>query len=205
MKPTKPNGSADRMTARERSDLAQLIRQRERVLKQRAKQRSAELRSEFEQQLDARYYFDQQEVWAEAQQAVEREVERANERIAAQCRTLGIPKAFAPSIDCGWSPGGEQLAKQRRTELRRIADTQIEASEQQALAKIAELSLAAQTEVVVKGLESKAAKSFLEAMPSLDSLMPTLQMHDMRKLLLTPATKVHDEDRSGHTEDLHNL
>src|SRR6516162_9477560 len=61
----------------EREDLQRLVRQREKVLKSAAKQRSADLLADFENQMGQEYSFDQDEVWAAAQQAAETEVRKA--------------------------------------------------------------------------------------------------------------------------------
>jgi hypothetical protein len=54
------------MTKYERDDLHRLIRQRERVLKSAAKQRSAEVLADFENQMGQEYRFDDDRVWSEA-------------------------------------------------------------------------------------------------------------------------------------------
>jgi hypothetical protein len=56
--------------------LQQLLRQRERVLKAAAKQRSTELLADFENQLGQIYSFDQDAVWKQAQTAAEAEIEK---------------------------------------------------------------------------------------------------------------------------------
>jgi hypothetical protein len=160
------------MTARERGDFAKLIRQRERVLKSKAKERSAELAAQFEQQIAAEYSFDDDETWCEAYAAAEAEVQRAQARIANRCREMGIPKAFAPSISVHWFGRGENAVKDRRAELRRVAVTQIAALERSAVSKIEAMALEAQTEIIKRGIETQAAQTFLDAMQPLEALMP---------------------------------
>src|SRR3712207_2551468 len=63
---TRMSPADQRMTKGEREDLQRLIRQREKVLKSAARERSAQLVAEFENQLGSQYAFDQDEVWAEA-------------------------------------------------------------------------------------------------------------------------------------------
>ena len=109
------------MSKGEREDLQRLVRQREKVLKSAAKQRSTEMLAEFENHLAARYQFDQDETWAEAERLARAEVERSNARIAARCAELGIPKDFAPSLDFHWYGRGENASKVRRQELRKVA------------------------------------------------------------------------------------
>ena len=59
------------MTRRERDDLAKLVRQRERLMKTLAAQRSAELMADVEAQLARIYDFDEDEVWAAATEAAD--------------------------------------------------------------------------------------------------------------------------------------
>ena len=54
------------MTKGEREDLQRLVRQREKVLKAAARQRSAELLADFENQMGQEYSFDHDEVWEKA-------------------------------------------------------------------------------------------------------------------------------------------
>ena len=53
----------ERMTKGEREDLLRLIKQRERVCKTAAEQRSSALLTEFEQKISAVYAFDDDDVW----------------------------------------------------------------------------------------------------------------------------------------------
>ena len=118
------------MTKGEREDLVKLIRQRERVLKSAARQRSAELIADFENQMGQVYSFDQDEVWAELMESAGREVERCKKALAARCRELGIPDRFAPNMTLLWLHRGyDNALEKRRRELRTMATTQIEALE----------------------------------------------------------------------------
>src|SRR6266699_2964003 len=107
------------MSRDEREGLQRLVRQRERVLKSAAKQRSAELIADFENQMGQEYAFDQHEVWEQAVKSVEPLVRKAQEQVAARCQELGIPRRFAPSMRLAWSHRGYGNAiAARRAELR---------------------------------------------------------------------------------------
>jgi hypothetical protein len=162
------------MTKSEREELQRLVRQREKALKSAAKQRSTEMLAEFENQLAARYKFDDDEVWAEAKRVANAEVEKANARIAARCAELSIPKDFAPSLDSHWYGRGENAAKERRAELRKVAVSRIAAIEQAAIVQIELGSVRAQTEIATHGLTSQAARAFIEQLPSIETLMKPL-------------------------------
>jgi hypothetical protein len=168
------------MSKGEREDLQRLIRQREKVLKSAAKQRSAELLADFENQMGQQYSFDQDEVWAQATKAAEREVAKAQAQVAARCRELGIPDRFAPSLSLDWQHRGyDNSLESRRRELRRMALAQIEAIEQKAIVQIGISCLDAQTKIAIAGLASDAAVQFVEALPGVEALMPRLSFAEL--------------------------
>jgi hypothetical protein len=168
------------MTKGEREDLHRLIRQREKVLKSAAKQRSAELIADFENQMGQEYSFDQDEVWAEAEEAAEREVAKAQARVAAQCRKLGIPDRFAPSLDLRWRARGyDNSIEKRRKELRIMAESRGEAIEQKAIVQIEMSCLAAQEQIALAGLTSDIARQFIERLPAVEALMPSLSFAEI--------------------------
>jgi hypothetical protein len=168
------------MTKGEREDLQRLIRQRGKVLKSAAKQRSADLIADFENQMGQEYRFDQDEVWAKAMEVADREVRKARKQVEARCRELGIPERFAPSLSLHWHHRGydNQIAK-RRQELRLMAETQIEAIEQKAIVQIELSCLEAQTKIATAGLTSEAAQQFVEKLPAIDTLMPALSFGEI--------------------------
>jgi hypothetical protein len=95
------------ITKGEREDLQRLIRQREKVLKSAAKQRSAELLADFENQLASQFTFDQDEIWKKAHDVAKRAVAKAQCEVAARCRELGIPERFSPGLGIEWYRRGE--------------------------------------------------------------------------------------------------
>ncbi|MFO1128374.1 MAG: hypothetical protein U1E66_08115 [Rhodospirillales bacterium] len=168
------------ITKGEREDLQRLIRQREKVMKSAAKQRSTELLADFESQIAAEYQFDDDVVWAQAAKAAEAEVVKAQERVALRCQELGIPKQFAPSLGLSWRHRGYGNAlTKRRDELRLVAKAQIASLEQAAIVKIEQASVEAQTEIAVAGLTSEAARAFVASLPTVESLMPALSYHQL--------------------------
>jgi hypothetical protein len=168
------------MTRAEREDLQRLLRQREKVLKSAAKQRSAELLADFENQMGSEYAFDQDEIWEKAQEAAEREVKKAQAVIAARCRELGIPEKFAPSLGLHWHHRGYGNAIEvRRKELRKMATAQIAAIEQKAVVDIEAASVDAQTKLALAGCTSDAAMAFVDALPAIDTLMPRLNYSEI--------------------------
>jgi hypothetical protein len=167
------------MTRNEIEDLQRLIRQREKVLKSAAKQRSAEVLADFENQMGQQYSFNQDEVWAEAAKIADAAVAKAQEQIRARCRQIGIPDRFAPKINVHWYSRGENAVKERRDELRKMAVTAIEAQEQKAKTQIELSCLEAQTNLAGSGLASEAARGFIEALPSISDLMPRLSFAEV--------------------------
>jgi hypothetical protein len=164
----------------EREDLQRLIRQREKVLTSRAKQRSSELIADFENQMGSTYFADDDEVWERVTEAARQVVDRAKEQIALRCRELGIPDQFAPTLSLDWKHRGygNQL-KDRRAELRLMAETRIEAMERKAITEIQVSCLAAQEQIALAGLTSEAAKQFISRLPGIETLMPSLSFEEV--------------------------
>ena len=168
------------MTKGEIENLQRLIRQRERVLKSAAKQRSSELLADFKNQMGQQYAFDDDEVWMAAAQEAQKHVERAESVIAARCHELGIPKRFAPAIRLNWIHRGyDNALDRRRKELLGMATSQIEAQERKAFTEIEASCLEAQMQLAVAGISSDAARAFIEKLPSVTSLMPALSFEEI--------------------------
>ena len=175
--------TAQPMTKSEREDLAKLIRNREKVMKSAATQRSAELLAEFGQQMASIYSYDQDEIWKSATEAAAAAVTIAQQGVAARCEELGIPARFAPNIGFSWRGRGENAIKQRRDELRAVAKTRIAAIEKAACSKIEMLCLDAQSQILAHGLTSAAAIEFFDALPKVEVLMPPLEMASIEQML----------------------
>jgi hypothetical protein len=102
---------------------------------------------------------------------------QAQKNVEQRCIELGIPNRFAPRIGKpSWYEAGENLAKQIRAELRKIADKQILAIEKTACLEIERISVHTQTELIATGLISEESKAFLEQLPAIESLMPPLKV-----------------------------
>jgi hypothetical protein len=181
---TTPAQRVPEISKAEGIELQKLINRREKVLKQVAAARSAELMADFEQQMAAEYRFDDREVWTEATRRGRTAVAAANDLIAAECATLGIPSQFAPQLAFGWMSRGENATKERRDELRRVAKTRIEAIEKRANVEISHEALIAATEVVSLGLVSQAAQRFLHELEPLERLMPPLDFRSIEETLI---------------------
>lgn len=171
------------MTKGERDQLLSLVKKREKVMKVEAAKRSATLLAEFDAQSAKIYHWDEDAVWAKVKEEAEAAIVKAQIQIAARCKELGIPVEFAPGLNMYWHGRGHNEVASRRTELRRAAKSKIEAIEKEAIGKIEALSLEAQTNIIAHGLESEAAKAFLEQMPKLETLMPPVQVQEIQSLI----------------------
>lgn len=159
-----------------------LVRKRERVLKTETEKRSAEMLAQFDTQCAKIYAFDDDEIWEAATTEAMKAVKDANDIIKERCRKLGIPDEFAPSMGASWNGRGQNAVASRRAELHRMAKSQIDAAQVNAKAQIERMSLDAQTAIVATGLESEAAKKFLNEMPPMESLMPLVDATQVKKL-----------------------
>jgi hypothetical protein len=170
------------LTSGERADLLRVTRLRMKVAKTAVAQRSAELLAEFERQLAAIYTFDQSETWQAAANAAAAAVDSANKVVAEECRRMGIPERFAPSIAFHWFGRGENATKDRRAELRKVATSRVEALEKGAIAEIERHSAEVQTKLLAIGMSSEAA-ALLASLPSAEQLMPPISVGEAEALL----------------------
>jgi hypothetical protein len=174
------------MTKTEREVLGHLVRERARLGKTMAEQRSAEMLADAEANLSAIYDIDH-EAWRDLTATAAAAVRKADEQVARRCREMGIPERFRPSLEVRWYERGENAHKERRAELRLAIKAKIAALQAQAvtridLAKVEELTLLAQD-----GLETEAAQSFLAAMPTPAALMPPLDVEEIKAIAMDKA------------------
>jgi hypothetical protein len=163
-----------RMTKSERDDLVRLVKQREKLAKSAAEQRSAMMLADFEREIAAIHTFDKNEIWRAAMAAGLEAAQKANETVVAEATRLGIPPEFHPKINWHWQSRGENAYRERRSELRRVAAAEIAAMEKTARVQIEARSIEAQTEIIANGLDSEAAIAFLEKLPPIETMMPAL-------------------------------
>jgi len=170
------------MTSRERSDLAALIRRRERVAKTEMNAVKAERLAQFEAQL-ATTWSAQDEQFRDLTEFAQQIVAQANAQIQARCVEMGVPERFRPSLGLVWNERGETSLKERRAELRRVAQTRADADHKAALEHIESKSVDTQEALLRDGLTTEAAQKFLEAMPRPHDLLPPLELGSLLRAL----------------------
>jgi hypothetical protein len=167
------------MKKSERDALAQLVRRRERLAKADVDRVAAERLAQFEKDAASFYRAEDDAVWAEQNQIVEKAVAEANSAITARSHELGIPDWAAPRIGAQWYHRGQNAVKERVIELRRVAKTHIDAEARSAKHQIELSSVEIQTQLVADGLETEAAQGFLAAMPTAEQLMPAVTVAEI--------------------------
>lgn len=187
-----------RLARSETHDLSMIIKDRTKVLRAYAEEQAASCMADFEAKLAARYSFDDDEVWKAAHAEAVKVVEESKEKIAKRCEKLGIPRQFAPTLEVVWMGRGENALTIRRTELRRVAKTEVDAMMKSALTKIEKQSLDLRTQVVAMGLLSSDAKLFLESLAPIEENMRMLDFAVMeRKLEDDKKKRIEDRRRYG--------
>lgn len=171
--------SDDVMTKAERTELARLVRLREKLAKADVDRLVAVQLALLEQEFISEYHLDDDQVWEDAYQAAKEAVVDANALVAQRCRELGLRPEFSPSIRYGWAGQGEQAAKSRVADLRRVAKAKLDAGAKAAKVEIERASVRVQTELVAGGLQSADARAFLETMPTAEALLPPLTVAEI--------------------------
>jgi hypothetical protein len=183
------------MTSAERVELGKLVRLNAKVAKEDAEARGKWLLADAEAKLAARYKAEG-EAWADITAAAQKAVEEADAAIAALCQERGIPPEFRPGLHLGWFDRGENASRQRRDELRKVAQTEVAARVKQAQVEIDRAAAEQLTRLAQAGLTSEEARAFLSTMPRPEQLLPPLDSLPLRNgktvPLLTPVTAVTD-------------
>lgn len=164
----------DRLTRAERSDLQKVARMRARVARNGIDALKAQRLMQFEQELAARYDFDDS-AWSELTTEAERMVREADAEIARRCEQLGIPKDFRPGLSIGWYSAGKNADEKVRAELRRLAKVELDAAGKSAKQEIDRAELEVVTEIIAVDMRPAAAE-LLANMPSVEQLIPTLDL-----------------------------
>jgi hypothetical protein len=159
------------MTKGERDELAKLLRRREKLAMGDVDRAAAERLADFEQQMASIYAPTDDERWAELHARADAVVREADEAIAERCRELGIPERFRPRLGLNWHDRGENASAHRRSELRTVAKTRIDAMAKAAKVEVERQSVNVQTQIVASGLTTDEAREFLLAMPTPESLV----------------------------------
>lgn len=159
------------LTRAECNDLAKNARLRGSVAKADAKARGAQQLADFEIALDHQYPANHPS-WAAMIAEAKASVAVVQAKLATQCDELGIPKPFRPHFDAYWSGRGENAHKERRAELRRIAQTVVEANVKKTCLEIDRSLANIQTRLLSGLVLSADARACLESLPSIAELLP---------------------------------
>ena len=167
------------MTNADRQSLIRVARGRARQAEREADMREKTLLAEVQDQLTAE--FDAHDaLWADAVIIAEEAAAKANAHIRVVCADMGIPPKEAPQLRLGFSSRGPSYTdKERRAELRKLAETRLTALKHQAKTVIRANALDAEERLILGGLESSEAKQFFAAMPTVEQLMPPLSLDDL--------------------------
>ena len=103
----------------------------------------------------------------------------ADAEVAEACRRVGIPERFRPSLHMFWMNRGENGLKERRVELRRVAQTRLAAEGRKGKLSIDSAALEMLTTLATGALKSAEAKAFLESMPTPENLIPALELQEL--------------------------
>jgi hypothetical protein len=139
---------------------------------------------DFEMQLAAEYRFDQREVWADLMHTAKTRVNELDSMLAEDCRTLGIPDQFRPSISLGWHSRGENAFKQWREELRRATAWRLIAMGRHAIEQTKTGYRNVMTSILSATITSEEARALLAAMPTTEELVPKIDFSTIKRSLL---------------------
>lgn len=163
-----------KLSRQETHDLGMIIKERAKVLKAHAQEQAKACMADFENKLSKIYSYDQDEVWKRVTEEATETIKKAQEKIEAQAAKKGIPKDLAPILALTWQGRGQMAARERRGELRRVAQAECDAMVAAAVTKIEKQSLDLRTQVVAMALLTPEASMFLESLAPIEEVMTAL-------------------------------
>jgi hypothetical protein len=175
-------------------DLIYTLKQRGKVSRAEIDAYSAELLADVEKQLCATYPANNP-AWAKITAEAAAVVAKADEQIAARCKQMGIREEFRPTLSLSWYERGENAIKERRRELRALAEKKIEALVREAKMRLLRDETTAAEAITIRGLASSEAKELFANLPTVEQLMPKIKIEDLDSKL--PVT-----DRYGRPSPL---
>jgi hypothetical protein len=175
----------ERMTASERADLARVVRMRSKIAREDLQAAAAKQLAVAEAQL-SRVYDAREKYWADLTKVAQEKLQQLDDELARRCHELGIPPQFRPKLEASWYGRGENANKYRRAELRLVAKARIDAALRIAESKLVRHETELLEQIVRHALTTDAAKTFLDAMPTAEALLPTIDVSDLEKAKALP-------------------
>jgi hypothetical protein len=161
-----------RLTKAEQDNLVKLAKLNREGAVAGIKAKTAVAVADYEMHLAAEYKFDQREIWADLTHSAKARVNELDSLLAEDCRRLGIPEQFRPTLNLVWFGRGENAFKERRTELRRVMATRLAAVKRAAI------------EQVEVGYRKAMTAILLAAMPTAEQLVPPIDYATVEQSLL---------------------
>jgi hypothetical protein len=125
-------------------------------------------------------YAARDELWSDAVAIAEEAAAKANTQIQLRCAELGIPPKRAPQLHLNWSArSGEFVNRDRRGELRKLAESKAAAVTKTAKTAIQASALDIEERLVLGGLQTDEAREVIASMPTVADLMPALSLEDL--------------------------
>jgi hypothetical protein len=167
------------MTKAERDQLIKVTKLRAKQAEREAEARGKILLAEVQDLLTAEFSANDR-LWADAVAIAKQACDKANAQIQARCLELGIPADDAPQLELGWHARSSKYeSPQRRAEVRKLAETRIAALVKDGKAGAQGNSLKIEEHLILGGLRSDEARALFDAMPTVEELMPALQLEDL--------------------------
>lgn len=173
------NGKA--MTAKEREALGQAVRLKMRVCKAEIDRRCAIQKANMEKELTGQFNAEDEDLAAILAEA-RAHIDRLQGEIFELCKARGVRRVFAPQLHASFSYRGENAIKDRRAELRKLGEANIDAKRKQAWQAVEAWGAQSQIDLIGDGLTTADARAFLEKLPSVDALLPPVTLADIDAL-----------------------
>ncbi|MBN3758391.1 hypothetical protein G3N95_36160 [Paraburkholderia sp. Tr-20389] len=143
---------------------------------------AAILRARMEESLSQIFHEDD-ERWAELVEHAKQVGHEADERLKAIAKASGVPMENAPGFHCTFVNRGRYGLKERRDEVRRAGNAEIDGRVKKAKTQLERALAARHTELLAGSLTSDEARAALVKIPTPEQLLPPMDRRDIAGLL----------------------
>jgi hypothetical protein len=175
--------SSGKMSRYELEKLLKLSEREAKALKLATEARKAQVIAEGEAMIASTYSPRYKPAWEPLFLEAKEIADRLNAMIIEDLKEEGVPVGCCPRLNVAWKNRGEKDFAERRTELKAVLKSEAAAQQKTAITQIELWLIKSQKELLPYGMESEDAKRLLLERPSLETLMPSLQLESIEKKL----------------------
>jgi hypothetical protein len=178
------NGRFKPMSKIEKEDLLRLNKNIIKARETAADEREKTIIADVKAQIAAKFSWTDDPIFEDAFRKADTAAKEQQHRVSIRCKELGIAEKLAPRL-LGpiWCERWESMLKERRKELLEVGISKAKAIAASIKTEAKKDSVNFEIKVLSNTISSEAARNILDSLPSIETLMPKLDVSELETLL----------------------